>query len=100
MEAVDKAVVAAMQRAAPQTPRKNKKGAGKGADGNNQKTWCCHYCNTTNHTEGGGGGDHAQTDKKITLPGSLDGTQNPPSWEGSQNPGRSSENRIFTRPRD
>ena len=54
MEAVDKAVVAAMQRAAPQTPRKNKKGAGKGADGNNQKTWCCHYCNTTNHTGGGG----------------------------------------------
>ncbi len=51
-EAVDKAVVAAMQRAAPQTPRQNQKGAGKGADWNNQKTWRCHYCNTTNHTGG------------------------------------------------
>ena len=49
-EAVDKAVVAAMQRHGPQVPRQSQKG--KGADRNQQKTWCCHYCNTTNHTGG------------------------------------------------
>ena len=48
---VDKAVVAAMQRHAPLVPRQSQKG--KGADRNNQKTWCCHYCNTANHTGGG-----------------------------------------------
>ena len=48
--AVDKTVVAAMQRHAPQVPRQSQKG--KGADRKNQETWCCHYCNTTNHTGG------------------------------------------------
>ena len=49
-EAVDKAVVAAMQRHGPQVPRQSQKG--KGANRNQQKTWCYHYCNTTNHTGG------------------------------------------------
>ena len=49
-DAVDKTVVAAMQRHAPHVPRQSQKG--KGADRKNQETWCCHYCNTTNHTGG------------------------------------------------
>lgn len=47
-EAVDKAVVAALQRVGPQLPRQSRKGPG----GDNTKNWLCHYCNTTNHLGG------------------------------------------------
>ena len=51
-EAVDKAVVAALQRNGPQLPRQNRQGSGKGAESGNPKIWQCHYCNTTNHVGG------------------------------------------------